>query len=58
LNAHEIRLFGDPNIYLIQMGAEGKSPHCTTFIPYTGTLPGAAPINGDKQVCSGLVSPE
>ena len=33
LNAHLIRLIGDPNLYLIQMGAEGSPPSYNAFSP-------------------------
>jgi hypothetical protein len=33
LNSHLIRLAGDPNLYLIQMGSEGAPPTYTSFAP-------------------------
>jgi hypothetical protein len=33
LNAHTISLHGDPNLYLFQMGKEGRNPSYTPFAP-------------------------
>ena len=33
LNAHLIRLVGDPNVYLIQMGSDSEAPTYAVFVP-------------------------